>query len=135
MTTEKWTSLVLKQNHMNQLQCYDYHIYLENKQLLYSCTFHGNAGIDNRNGLCKLQNMPVTEADLAELNDFLHKLPRNPHMPAYDAATFSFFVYFGTYVDRYSLTAKLSAEQKDELRQILHRLFVKVKDRKNDTPA
>ena len=53
MTTEKWTSLVLKQNHMNKLQCYDYHIYLENKQMLYSCTFHGNAGIDNRNGLCK----------------------------------------------------------------------------------
>ena len=88
--------------------------------------------------------MPVTEADLAELNDFLQKLPlerhtpkrpRNPHMPAYDAATFSFLVYFGTYVDRYSLTAKLSAEQKDELRQILHRLFVKVKDRKNDNPA
>ena len=144
MTTEKWTSLVLKQNHMNKLQCYDYNIYLENKQMLYSCTFHGNAGIADRNGLCKLQSMPVTEADLAELNDFLHKLPlerpapkrpRNPHMPAYDAATFSFFVYFGTYVDRYSLTAKLSAEQKDELRQILHRLFVKVKDRKNDTPA
>ena len=56
-------------------------------------------------------------------------------MPAYDAATFSFLVYFGTYVDRYSLTAKLSAEQKDELRQILHRLFVRVKDRKNDNSA
>ena len=144
MTTEKWTALILNQNHMNMLECYDYHIYLENKQMLYSCTFHGNASIADRNGLCKLQDMPVTEADLAELNDFLQKLPlerptpkrpRNPHMPAYDAATFSFLVYFGTYVDRYSLTAKLSAEQKDKLRQILHRLFVKVKDRKNDNPA
>ena len=144
MTTEKWTALILNQNHMNMLECYDYHIYLENKQMLYSCTFHGNAGIAERNGLCKLQSMPVTEADLAELNDFLQKLPlerptpkrpRAPHMRAYDAATFSFLVYFGTYVDRYSLTAKLSAEQKDELRQILHRLFVRVKDRKNDNPA
>ena len=60
MTTEKWTSLILNQNHMNKLQCYDYHIYLENKQMLYSCTFHGNAGITDRNGLCKLQDMPVT---------------------------------------------------------------------------
>lgn len=144
MTTEKWTALILNQNHMNMLECYDYHIYLENKQMLYSCTFHGNAGIADRNGLCKLQDMPVTEADLAELNDFLQKLPferptpkrpRNPHMRAYDAATFSFRVYFGTYVDRYSLTAKLSSEQKDELRQILRRLFVRVKDRKNDNPV
>ena len=136
----EWDSFFWHQNAMEFSECFSFYVYPsyeEASQMLFSCEYVSR----REETRVQAEAKPVSEAELAPLNQFVRTLSlspkqekkQNPDEMILDETEERFEVSTGSFLDKTEkiFTAPLTAEQKKELWEILEHLYALTKDRES----